>query len=182
MKAPNELLRDSEERLNKALSDFESPPTSSLAKEFYELRVQAAVFNYDISYDMVAIWQSTPSGFAEKVALKNLIHKLYEYDQLMQKHLVIRMLTLARARHIDIESKDIKAERKKWSKQLVRLDAWSDLRNQATGHYGKNVTEQITLLKQINRKEVMDVVSAFLSYNIAILKVLAYAGQGKVET
>ena len=178
MKSPDALLRQSEQRLNKALSDYESPPSSALAKEFYELRVQAAVFNYDISYDVVSVWRHTPTGFAENVALKSLIHKLYEYDQLMQKHLVNRMLSLARSRNIAIGSEDIKVERKKWRTQLLRLQSWSDLRNQATGHYGKNVEEQIRLLKTIDREEVMDVVAAFLSYNIAVLKVLRDAGRG----
>lgn len=181
MKSPEALLRQSEERLNKALHDFEAPPSSSLAKEFYELRVQAAVFNYDVCYDMVALWQSSPNGFAEKVALKNLIHKLYEYDQLMQKHLVSRLLSLARARSIPVESEHIKVERKKWRTELACLRAWSDVRNQATGHYGRNVVEQVRLLKEIKREEVMAVAAAFLSYNIAVLKVLRDTGRGKVD-
>ena len=87
MKSPYGLLHESEQRLNQALADYEAPPSSALAREVYELRLQAAIFNYDISYDTVAIWRSKPSGFAEKVALKSLIHRLYEYDQLNQKHL-----------------------------------------------------------------------------------------------
>lgn len=179
MKPPVELLRKSEERLNQALRDFESPPSSALAKDFYELRIQAAVFNYDICYDIVALWQSCPTGFAEKVALKSLIHKLYEYDQLMQKHLVSKLLVLAKARGIPISGEHIKAERKKWRTELGHLQTWHDVRNQATGHYGKNILEQIRLLKEVSREQVIGVATAFLSYNISVLKVLRDAGRGK---
>ena len=181
MTSPTELLQESEVQLSTALTDFESPPSSTLAAEFYELRVQAAIFNYDVSYDIVSLWHNAPSGFAEKVALKSLVHKLYEYDQLMQKHLVHRLLTLARARRVGIESEDIKAERKKWRTQLARLQTWSDVRNQVTGHYGKDIPSQVALLKTIDRAEVMQVVQAFLSYNIGILKMLARAGRGSAE-
>ncbi|EWS53281.1 MULTISPECIES: hypothetical protein [unclassified Methylibium] len=179
MKTPEQLLRESEDRLNKALSDYEAPPSSTLAREFYELRVQAAIFNYDVSFDVVSIWHHEPAGFAEKVALKGLIHKLYEYDQLLSKHLVARMLALARTRGVVIESADIKAERKKWKEQLLQLQHWSDLRNQATGHYGRDIATQVALLKQVRREEVMNVVAAFLSFNIAVLKVLENAGRAR---
>lgn len=177
MKSPDELLHESERRLNQALADYEAPPTSALAREFYELRLQAAIFNFDISYDTVAIWRSKPSGFAEKVALKSLIHRLYEYDQLNQKHLVPRILALAKARNVSVTREHVSTERKKWKLHLSRLSAWSGVRNQATGHYGRDIESQVRLLKTISRKEVMDVSAAFLSYNVAILKALASTGR-----
>jgi hypothetical protein len=178
MKQPATLLRESEERLNKALADYEAPPSSTLAREFYELRIQAAIFNYDVTYDVVSLWRHEPSGFAEKVALKSLVHKLYEYDELLSKHLVARILELAHARSVHIRSTDIKAERRKWSAQLVKLQSWSGLRNQATGHYGKDTAAQVALLKHLRRDQVMNVAAAFLSFNITVLKVLANAGRG----
>ena len=178
MKQPDALLRDSEERLNQALADYEAPPTSALAMEFYELRLQAAIFNYDVSFDVVSIWRNEPSGFSEKVALKNLVHKLYEYDGVLSKSWVARMLKLAHARSVPIRSADVKAERRKWSEQLTTLRSWSSLRNQATGHYGKDTAAQVTLLQRLRRDQVMSVATAFLSYNITVLKMLANTGRG----
>lgn len=179
MQTPEELLKHSENRLNGALADYEASPSSALAHEFYELRIQAAIFNYDVCYDITSIWRAAPTGFAEKVALKSIIHRLYEYDQLMQKHLVKRLLTLSEARNIGIYSEDLRALRKRWREQLKHLESWSSVRNKATGHYGNDLQEQVILLKAIDRSQVMDVVKAFLSYNIKILNVLKDAGQGR---
>ena len=178
MKQPDALLRDSEERLNQALADYEAPPTSALEGEFYELRLQAAIFNYDVTFDVVSIWRNEPSGFSEKVALKNLVHKLYEYDSVLNESLVARMLELARARNVPMRSADVKAERRKWSEQLTTLRSWSSLRNQATGHYGKDTAAQVALLQRLRRDQVMSVAAVFLSFNITVLKMLANTGRG----
>lgn len=179
MKQLANLLRASAERLNKALADYEMPANSTFAREFYELRTQAAIFNYDVTYDVVSLWRNAPTGFSEKVALKSLIHKLYEYDEVLSKYLVARMLKLAQARDIHIAGTTIKAERQKWRAQLSTLKSWSSLRNQTSGHYGKDTTAQVALLKQLQRDEVMNVAVAFLSFNIAMLKLLASIGRGK---
>jgi hypothetical protein len=181
MKSPAVLLKQSEDRLNAALRDYEVPPISRLAREFYELRVQAAIFNYDVSYDTTALWQAEPSGFAEKLALKNLVHRLYEYDQLMQKHLVRRLLQLAKERRVEIDTEQLKTCKKKWKEQFKRLQGWSAVRNKATGHYGSDLKEQVSLLQSLQRREVMDVVQAFLSYNIDLLNVLKDAGARRAE-
>jgi hypothetical protein len=181
MQSPAALLKQSEDRLNAALRDYEAPPSSTLAREFYELRVQAAIFNYDVSYDITSLWQAEPEGFAEKVALKNLVHRLFEYDQLMQKHLVRRLLGLAKERDITIDPEELKNSKKKWKEQFKRLQSWSAVRNKATGHYGYDLKEQVSLLKLLERSEVMDVVQAFLSYNISLLNLLKSAGRGHAE-
>jgi hypothetical protein len=171
------LLTDAEQLLNRALADYEAPPSSALAREFYELRTQATIFNYDVAYDVVSFWRNEPSGFSEKVALKNLVHKLYEYDKVLSKHWIARVLELARARNVPIQSADIKAQRRKWREELTTLQSWSDLRNQATGHYGKDTAAQVALLKQLRRDQVMKVAAAFLSFNMIVLKMLADVGR-----
>jgi truncated hemoglobin YjbI len=181
MKSPAALLKQSEERVNNALRDYEAPPSSTLAREFYELRVQAAIFNYDIAFDITSIWQAEPEGFAEKVALKNLVHRLFEYDQLMQKHLIRRLLELAKDREIEVNPVFLKASKRKWKEQFKRLEGWSAVRNKTSGHYGHNLQEQVSLLKSLKRAEVMDVVQAFLSYNVSVLNILKNAGRGSAD-
>lgn len=181
MKSPAVPLKQSEDRLNAALQDYEAPPSSTLAHEFYELKLQAAIFNYDISYDMMSLWQAAPEGFAEKVALKSLVHRLYEYDRLMQKHLIRRLLRLANDRNIQIDRNELKNSRKEWKEQFNRLRSWGAVRNQATGHYGHDLKEQVSLLQSLQRNEVEEVVQAFLSYNIWILNILRNAGRSRSE-
>jgi hypothetical protein len=113
-----------------------------------------------------------------KVCLRDLVHKLYEYDQALSDRLVKRTLDLAQERGIDLKGVDIRAERTKWKHQLSKLQAWSDLRNQAAAHYGKDISEQVRLISSLEQTEVLAVARAFLSFNIAVLHGLARIGRG----
>jgi hypothetical protein len=177
---PEVLLRKGERLLNAALADYEATPTSRLAREFHELRMQAAIFHFDVCYEVVSLWRNEPVDLAEKVALKNIIHKLYEYEQVLGQRLTTRILALARARRIYVDGAFVKTERQKWKAQLKKLRSWSDIRNQTAGHYGSDIPRQIELLKQIDRQEVTNVVAAFLSFNISVLRVLRDAGRGEI--
>ena len=174
----DELVSAAEDRLIRALTEYEAPASSAAASEFYELKLQACIFNYDISRAIVSLWKDQPTDFALNVALKDVVHKLYEYDQALSGRLVNRVLALARQRNAEATVEDIKNERKKWREQFAKLRAWSDLRNQTSGHYGKDIARQVQLIKQLNIKEVHAVAIAFLSYNVAVLKTLAGIGRG----
>ena len=176
--SPEELLQRASRILSGALADYEAPGISPHAVEFYEVRVQAAIFNYDITREFVALWQHEPQGFALNVSLKDLVHKLYEYDKALTGRLVGRLLSLAAARGVAIQAADLREERKRWKAQLSRLGKWSEVRNSATGHYSSDISKQVRLLKQLNRGEIVDVAAAVLTYNGAILKLLAKVGQG----
>lgn len=182
LKSPALLLKQSEGRLNAALQDYEAPPSSTLSHKFYELKLQAAIFNYDISYDMMSLWQAAPEGFAEKVALKSLVHRLYEYDRLMRERLLPRLLQLAKDREIQIDRNELKNSRKEWKEQFNRLRGWREVRNKATAHYDDDLKEQVSLLQSLQRNEVEEVVQAFLSYNIRVINILKNAGRGCSET
>lgn len=175
-----DILDKAEALLSSALSDFEQSRANPLAREFYELRLQGAMFHYDLVYDIVSLWTHEPSGFAEKLALKTIIHKLYEYEQILSGRLIARMLALAHARNIPIPSGAVKDERKKWKAQLGRLQSWSRLRNEASGHYGKDIRSQVQLLQGVRRVEVVEVLEALLSFNVYVLKILRAAGRGEV--
>ena len=166
-----------QELLNQSLIEYEAQ-SSGPASEFFELKLQAAMFQYEICAEMACFVRSNPIGFARNVSLKGLIHRLYEYDQLLSTHLISRLLVLAKARGADIESADVKTERKKWRAQLGRLKRWSDVRNQATGHYGRDIARQIQLVKSVSQEEVMSVTEAFLSFDLRILNILRTAGRG----
>jgi hypothetical protein len=170
------LLR-AQDRLNQSLAEYQEG-SLELATEFLELKLQAAMFQYEICAEMVSFVRNGPVGFARNVALKGLIHRLYEYDQLLSADLIRRLLALAKARGAEIEGADIKAERKKWRDQLARLKKWSDIRNQATGHYDKDIAKQVQLVQGISQEEVMSVTQAFLLFNMSILTILKNAGSG----
>jgi hypothetical protein len=174
-----ELLGKADALLRSALADYEESRSNPLAREFYELRLQGAMFHYDLAYDIVSLWTLEPSGFAEKLALKSTIHKLYEYEQVLSGRLIARMLALAHARNIPVPTAAVKEERKKWKTQLARLQSWSRLRNEVSGHYGKDIHSQVRLLQGIRRIEVVEVLEGLLSFNIYALNILRAAGRGE---
>ena len=174
------ILNSAQDRLNLSLSEYEDD-SSMLAHEFRQLKLQASIFQYEICVEMAGFIRNNPQGFSRNIALKGLIHRIYEYDSLLNSHLVHRMLSLAKERGMKIDSSDIKSEKKKWKGQLNRLKKWSDIRNEATGHYGKNLISQVNLVKSIDENEVMSVTQAFLSFNMSVLRVLLDAGKGNIE-
>jgi hypothetical protein len=121
-------------------------------------------------------------GFALSVALKGLIHKLYEYDRAANSYLSKRIVTLGTARGIQIDQKAFSAERKKWRAELKKLADWSTIRNKVTGHYDADLNLQVQLLEHVSLAEVMSVAQGFLHVNMALLKTLRDAGRGTTES
>ena len=178
MDAHERVLRDAERILETSLDEFRSSAVGSLAREFYELRLQAAIFQYDICFEFCAQWHAEPQGFAQKVALKNLVHKLYEYDVAVAERITKRILTLAEERGLSVDRDLIRSERKKWQQEFSQLRQWASLRNQTSAHYGKDIAEQVALIGQLRHDDVISVAKAFLAFNNFVCKLLASVGQG----
>jgi hypothetical protein len=166
-------VRDLEASLNRALAEYDSCSETD-GQEFLLLKVQALIFYYDVLVGMVSIGRNNPKGFAQAVALKSLVHSLYEYDQQINRTLLPRIMRYASGRKTPIGTSAIKAEKKKWAAQLARLRAWKSVRDAATGHYGQDIEHQIRLLKTISQKEVLAVATALGEYNAFIMKLLPH--------
>jgi hypothetical protein len=147
-------------------------------KEFVLLKLQASIFQYDICNEMVGYMRNKPVGFAASVALKGLVLRLYEYDDLINTTLIPRMIKLATHRGVAFDKSKVKALRTEWKTELNRLKRWSSFRNQVAGHYGKDLNIQVSLLKDLDKDEVMTVTVAFLSYNMSLLVGLRDIGKG----
>lgn len=179
MDEDKQLLIDAERVLVKALRDYRLSSAGSPEQEFYELRLQAAMFQYDLCYEFAALWRAEPKDFALKVALRNLVHKLYEYDTALASRIIKRIQVLAGKRHIDIDGASIRAEKKKWRVELSQLRRWEELRNQTSAHYGKDIERQVSLIDALNRDQVMVVSRAFINFNNFICRLLANVGRGR---
>ncbi len=179
MRKPNyaTIHRTAAKNLEDSLRHYEQA-VPGLALEFVELKLQATIFQYDVCAEMVSFVRNKPIGFAAAVALKGLVLRLYEYDDLLNSTFIPRLLALAEKRGIAFDKAKVKAARSHWKTELARLKRWSSFRNQVAGHYGKDLQAQIGLLKNLDPDEVMAVTRAFLSFNLALLHGLAEAGKG----
>lgn len=167
------ILSKVEASLNRALAEYEAASDAD-SQEFLLLKVQALIFYCDVAAGIVRIGRNNPQGFARAVALKSLVHSLYEYDQQMNHTLVPRIIRYAARRKKAIDTSSIRTERRKWRDQLAKLKAWKTVRDAATGHYGSDIEQQIRLLETIREEEVFSVVSAISDYNAFILMLLPH--------
>lgn len=171
------FVKRAEVNLNDSFDHFEHAPTP-LAQEFVELKLQACIFQYDVCAEMAGILRNQPIGFAMSVALKGLVLRLFEYDQVLSKRLIPRLLALAKVRGVPVDGSSIKALRKKWKSELAQLGSWHEVRNQAAGHYGQDLVKQVALLRSLTLDGVMSVARGFLSFNIDLLVLLRDTGKG----
>ena len=171
------IHRTAARNLEDSLRHYEQA-SNRLAKEFVELKLQACIFQYDVCAEMLSFLRNKPIGFAAAVALKGLVLRLYEYDDLVNTTFIPRLLVLAKARNVPFDRTAVKQARAQWKNELKRLKRWSEVRNQAAGHYGKDLERQVALLKQLEPDEVMSVAKAFLSFNMALLVGMRDAGRG----
>ena len=169
--------RKAAKNLEDSLRHYEEA-SNELAEEFVELKLQACIFQYDICAEMIAFLRNKPTGFATAVALKGLVLRLYEYDELLNTAFIPRLLSLAETRGVTFDRANVKQARILWKIELARLKKWKDVRNEVAGHYGKDMRRQVELLKQIDPSEVMTVAKAFLSFNMSLLVGLRDAGRG----
>ena len=179
MQPPNfsAMHRKAAKNLEDSLRHFEET-LPGVATEFVELKLQATIFQYDICAEMVSFMRNKPTGFAASVAMKGLVLRLYEYDDLMNTTFIPRLLALAEVRGIPFDKATVKSARAAWKSDLLRLKRWSSFRNQVAGHYGKDLRAQVALLKELDPAEVMSVTRAFLGFNMALLAGLQDAGKG----
>ena len=182
MQTPNFAVihRKAAKNLEDSLHHFEQAP-AGLARGFVELKLQATMFQYDVCAEMVGFVRNKPTGFAAAVALKGLVLRLYEYDDLTNTNFIPRLLALAEQRGVPFDRTTVKLARSHWKTELARLKRWSTFRNQVAGHYGKDLQAQVALLKALDPTEVMSVTKAFLGFNMALLVGLRDVGKGVIS-
>lgn len=171
------LNRKAETNLNDALRHFEEAP-HDLARAFSELKLYASIFQYDATAEMIGILRNQPTGFAVSVALKGLVLRLFEYDLILNKRLIPRLLKLAATRGISVDRAAVRDLRGAWKVELSQLQAWRDVRNLAAGHYGDDLAEQVEHLRSLTVDGVMSVLRGFLSFNMGLLVFLRDTGRG----
>jgi hypothetical protein len=176
-----ESLEKSERTLNRAYGDF-MESKSTIYHDIFEVRLQFCIFQFDMLREMVSVHRTQSTGFAESVALKGIVHRLFEYDILLRTSLRPRLLKLAQTREIEVDTAALKELDVQTKPALKVLRKWSDIRNKAAGHYDADLNLQVKLIGLLKFSEVMEVVFGFIRYNMALLIILRDAGYGKPET
>jgi len=173
-------LKKSEKNLNDAYQRFHQNKSSS-DNEFFEIKLQCCIFQFDLCREMVSVYQQQHTGFAGSASLKGLVHKLFEYEALVKNHLRGRLLELAARRNIQVDREAL-AELDAHSKPALKaLRKWNSVRNKAAGHYDSDLRLQVELIESLRYDQVFDTACAFVQYNMGLLFILRDAGQGLVR-
>jgi hypothetical protein len=170
-------VRHIEAILERALREYEAASEAD-TREFFLLKLQVLIFYFDVMAGILTLGRNKSLGFAKALAMKSLVHNLYEYDQQMNLTLVPRVMRYASKQKRPIDTSLIKAERRKWREQLARLKSWKPVRDAATAHYGRDIEQQVRLLKALGQEEVLSVSTAFVEYSAFILKLLPHRKRG----
>lgn len=171
------IHRKAAQNLEDSLRHFDDAPIG-LAREFVDLKLHACIFQYDVCAEMISFVRNKPTGFASAVSLKGLVLRLYEYDSFVNTSFIPRLISLANSRGVQFNQATVKLARAEWKEEFKKLRRWSSVRNQVAGHYGKDLRNQIALLRSLDPSEVMGVAKAFLSFNMALLIGLRDVGKG----
>jgi hypothetical protein len=170
-------LKKAEKNLNDAHHRFHSEPLNDL-RDFLDIKLQCCIFQYDLCREMVSVTQQRPQGFAESVALKGLVHKLFEYEVLVKKALRPKLLALASSRNIEIDHEALAELDSQTRPALKKLRSWHGVRNKAAGHYDADIHLQTNLIETLTFDHVMEVACDFIRYNMGLLIILRDAGSG----
>lgn len=158
------LLNDSHKHFRESKSEDEL--------RFHALKLQIIILQFEVSSEIEQIVRRRPSGFAAQVALKDVLHKIVEYDRTLRGSHIKKILDYAAMRGVSHVKAEIRKILKKWGNDLKTVDSFVTLRNKATAHYDSDINTQISAIEAIGSDTAIDVVFSFLSFNHEITGVL----------
>lgn len=158
-----------EENLNKAHIEYSQPFTSGEYHKFYLLKVQAALIQFELCSEMVEYCKTKWPSFASKVALKDMIHKIFEYKKTLKNHHINTINELAESKCLADEKTKLSKISKQYKEAINKIDQYKPLRNVVGGHYDPDISKQLCYLESIVEDKALKLIKVFLSYNKEVL-------------
>jgi len=159
--------------LNRAVTELRIAPHPSAQHRFYQLKTQAALFNFEVACDVVTLLNVASHSFSRKVILKNLIHRVFEYDKTLRQSHFKAIAALAGERGLSKRHQQVQVFASTWTAQMSSISKYSKLRNKASGHYDRDVSLLVSLIENIDPDETLDLVKRFLALNVEYLQHLS---------
>lgn len=169
--------RSAERTLNRYHREW-ARDRGSKHQSFFALRLQSASIQFELCSQMVEVIQTPPGTFARKVALKDLIHKVFEYDQTLRRHHILRLSRLTEQRGMHDTADRLREICREWKGPLTALSRFTELRNKTSGHYDPDIAAHITQIEQLSEDVALDAVAAFMGFSLAINKTIQEVGRG----
>lgn len=158
-----------EEILNKTYIEYSHPFTSGEHRKFCLLKMQTASIHFELCSEMMEFCKTQSASFARKVALKNIIHKIFEYKKSLKNHYIKTINELAESKCLVDEKIKLSQVSKQYRKAINKIDEYKPLRNAASGHYDPDISKQLCHIDSIVEDEALKLIEVFLSYNREVL-------------
>ena len=143
---------------------------------FYQLKAQAALFNFEVACDVTTLLKVAPRSFSRKVILKNLLHRVFEYDKTLRQSHFKAIAALAGERGLSKRHQQFLAFATDWTAQMSSISKYKTLRNKTSGHYDQDVGLLVSLIENIDPDETLDLVKHFLALNVDYLQHMSSIG------
>jgi len=168
---------NAEKILNQTYDEYSSQRfLSDEHREFCLLKMQAALFQFEMCSGMDELIKIQSSSFTRKAVLKGLIHKVFEYKKTLQGHYIKKLNELAESKSLDSERVLLSEISKKYRIAIKNIEQYKPLRNAATGHYDPDIQKQISHIEDIKEDEALALVTNFLIYIMEVSELLRNIG------
>ena len=166
--------------LNRAHEQFKNARTPD-TKSFYALTLQMTIFHYEMTLEMSSLLNQKPAGFAAQVAIKDMIHKLFEYEGTMRGSHLKKIIELGERRGFTDAQDTVRKIKKDAGTVFSSIQKYSRLRNKATGHYDSVIEDQVAAIESIDTDAAQQTIGEFLKFNMEVLSFLKDIGKGNNE-
>jgi hypothetical protein len=166
------------EILAKSYSEYYSQKfSSSEHQKFILLKLQWAIIQFEICSDMLNVLRTKKSTFGRKVALKSIIHKIFEFRKSLTATHINTIQDLAVSKNLEQEKNKLAEISKNYRTIINKIQQYNELRKVATAHYDPDISKQIKAIESIDENEAIDLIGAFLLFKKDITSIMRQIGK-----
>ena len=153
-----------EQILNQAYADVNRQHASLEETEFHRLKIQFDIIHFQAFSAMISILKAEPHTFARKVALKEILHMIYEYKGTVTQHHIWRLCQLGEYKGAYDTVTRLRELVRDFRDEFKSLDEYKTLRDKATGHYDQDISVQIAAIERIDEDAALAHALAFAEF------------------
>lgn len=174
------LLSDSAGSLESALAQYKNS-IFPWQKSLWGLYLTATIFSYEIALTRVSLARAR-NPFLQRLALKDMAHKIYEYELMLSQTYVGRLEQFAREASGTAQRSEFLAVRRGLRPALEEIKHFKDVRNKAGAHVCSDITEYLSLVESLNVQAVLDASAVAVKFSDAVLSVATKIIRARVES
>lgn len=159
-----EKLRGIYARYKNAASDWE--------RTAWEIPLAVSIFAYEISASHAAA-VATADPFLVKLGLKDVAHKVFEFELMMSKTYLGKLKALGRSVGAEITDDAFRALRREFAPAMSVAQSFKRIRNLAGGHFDSDLSAYLKAVEGLELSQVGVARDAVLAFSQAVMSMVA---------